>query len=287
MSTNHAVTNAGIRATVVCLPVRDLARTQAFYQHVLGQADAQIEDGIIALELPDLTLFLMDVAAFAAYSTKAGLEPALPEGEAGAIFSCAMTTREALDAVLATAPDHGGTVRRAAAMDDMAGGYTGYVADPDGHLWELVAPQSPPQRETTPTHYDLTTEQVMPFAPGVLYRAWTEQFDRWFAVPGSVRMQPAVGEPFVFETEFQGTRHPHYGRFLRLTPGRLVELTWVTGAGGTEGAETIVTVELIPEGENRTTLKLTHAGFASAQARDQHRDAWPQVLAQMEQRLSH
>ena len=140
--------------------------------------------------------------------------------------------------------------------------------------------------ETSPASYDLTTERAMPFAPDVLYRAWTEQFDLWFAVRGTVRMQPKQGEPFYFETDYQGSRHPHYGRFLRLIPGRLVELTWVTGAGGTQGAETVVTVELTSENPDRTHLKLTHAGFATEQDRDRHRDAWPLVLDQMQQSLS-
>jgi uncharacterized protein YndB with AHSA1/START domain len=139
---------------------------------------------------------------------------------------------------------------------------------------------------TPPARYDLTTEKRMPIAAEVLYRAWTEQFDLWFAAPGSVRMRPRPGEPFYFETDYQGRRHPHYGRFLRLVPGRLVELTWVTGDSGTEGAETVVTVELIPGDAGQTLLKLTHAGFASEQQRDQHRDAWPLVLDQMRQRLS-
>ncbi|MEV5838219.1 hypothetical protein [Nocardia sp. NPDC052112] len=55
--------------------------------------------------------------------------------------------------------------------------------------------------------------------------------------PGSVRMRPAVNEPSFFETDYQGMRSPHYRRFLRLIPARLVGLTWVTGAGGTEGVE--------------------------------------------------
>ena len=125
----------------------------------------------------------------------------------------------------------------------------------------------------------------MPFTPGVLYTAWTEQLDRWFAAPGSVLMKGEVNAPFFFETYFQGERHPHYGRFLRLERDRLIELTWVNGEGGTEGAETIVTTELTPVG-TWILLHLTHAGFPHAQSRDRHEQAWPMVLEHMEKRLS-
>jgi uncharacterized protein YndB with AHSA1/START domain len=70
-------------------------------------------------------------------------------------------------------------------------------------------------------------------------------------------MRPAEGEPFYFAVVHEGMRSPHYGRFLTLTPNQLVELTWVTGKGGTDGIETIVRVQLTPQG-SRTLLQLAN-----------------------------
>lgn len=127
-------------------------------------------------------------------------------------------------------------------------------------------------------------DRAMNVSAAVLYQAWTEQMDRWFAAPGSVLMNAEVNAVFYFETLYEGARHPHYGRFLRLDADRLVELTWVTEA--TRGFETVVTVELAPSKGGGSQLKLVHAGFPDEESHKRHHEAWPKVIEHLDRRMS-
>jgi uncharacterized protein YndB with AHSA1/START domain len=123
----------------------------------------------------------------------------------------------------------------------------------------------------------------MTSSPRALFRGGRKSSVAGSAVAGSVLMKGEVNAVFYFETDFEGQRHPHYGRFLRLEPDQLIELTWLTAA--TKGAETVVTVELARH-NGGTELRLTHAGFPDEESRSRLEEAWPKVLARLDQQMS-
>lgn len=131
----------------------------------------------------------------------------------------------------------------------------------------------------------MTVERLMKSGASDIYRAWTQNFDSWFAHPGELIMTPEVDKPFFFYNRHDWGRHPHYGRFLELKINELVEMAWVTGGGGTEGAETVIRVELTGR-EVGTLLRLTHSGFPNEASRDGHAENWPEGLEELDRALS-
>ena len=61
----------------------------------------------------------------------------------------------------------------------------------------------PANRKNLPT---FKCQREMSLSTAVLYKAWTEGFGTWFAVPDSVIMRTEVDTAFFFETELQRQR---------------------------------------------------------------------------------
>jgi uncharacterized protein YndB with AHSA1/START domain len=116
--------------------------------------------------------------------------------------------------------------------------------------------------------------------PSEVYAAWTVNFESWFAQAETLSLVPEPGQPYFFYNRNEWGRHPHYGRILDLIENQFIEMTWITGNGtaeGTQGAETILRIEITPKGE-ATEIRLTHSGFVNEESRSAHAENWPLAL---------
>ncbi len=133
--------------------------------------------------------------------------------------------------------------------------------------------------------HDTRVERVMRASPQALYTSFTTGWESWFALKGALIADPVVNGQLFFVVAHEGQRHPHYGRFLALEPARKVELTWLTGKDGTQGAETVLSVELEPRAVG-CALTLLHRGFYDQERADHHGRSWEQILAGLDKRLT-
>lgn len=121
--------------SLITLGVADLERSAAFYT-ALGwhRSTASVAGEVVFMQGDSIVLSLYGRDDFAA---DAGV--AMPAAEHAAPVSLAMnvSSEADVDAALATAAAAGGQVVRSAYHTDW-GGYIGYAADPDGHLWEFA-----------------------------------------------------------------------------------------------------------------------------------------------------
>ena len=128
------------RITLITLGVDDLERALRFYRDGMGLKT----EGIIGTQF--------EYGAVAFFDLQAGLKLALwpraslaqdagvpVTAKSATEFSLAHNVRSKaeVDAVMAQAARAGGHVLKAA-HDTLYGGYAGYFADPDGHLWEVA-----------------------------------------------------------------------------------------------------------------------------------------------------
>lgn len=122
------------RVTVITLGVRDLERSQRFYESGLGfRAAPGSNPNIRFYQAGGVVLALFHRRGLAA---EAGV-PAKGEGFPGFSLARNEADRAAVDRTLAEAEAAGATVVHPAVAREW-GGYSGYFTDPDGYLWEVA-----------------------------------------------------------------------------------------------------------------------------------------------------
>ncbi|TVM34998.1 VOC family protein [Oceanidesulfovibrio marinus] len=120
------------RLSMVSLGVESLERASKFYA-AMGFAPAGCSDEhIVFYQLKGIALALYPRNLLA----EDAQVPAEGSGFSGITLAYNVREREEADRVLAQAKAAGGTVVKPA-QEVFWGGYSGYFADPDGHLWEV------------------------------------------------------------------------------------------------------------------------------------------------------
>jgi catechol 2,3-dioxygenase-like lactoylglutathione lyase family enzyme len=129
--------------SLVTLGVADLARSIAFYERLGFRRKMQAAQGV--------GFFAAGAAAFAVFplselardigldarAAVGGAPDTGPEVFRGMALAWNCRSKDDVDAALARATTAGAVLRKPA-QETFWGGYAGYFADPDGHLWEVA-----------------------------------------------------------------------------------------------------------------------------------------------------
>ena len=120
------------RISLITLGVEDVARATAFYER-LGWKKSSGNEAVTFIQLKGTILGLFSRAALA---EDARVENT-PKGFSGITFAHNVSSERGVDAVFKFALSCGATEVKKPEKAHW-GGYSGYFADPDGHLWEVA-----------------------------------------------------------------------------------------------------------------------------------------------------
>lgn len=121
------------RLSLVTLGVADVARSTAFYESLGWRRSSASQDAVTFFVMEGSVLALFARASLAADATV----DATGSGFRGVTLALNCADRDEVDAVHAAWVAAGAAPIKAPEQVEW-GGYSGYVADPDGHLWEIA-----------------------------------------------------------------------------------------------------------------------------------------------------
>ncbi len=120
------------RVTLITLGVADLARSKTFYG-AMGWAPTADESEVVFYQINGMVLGLFGVGPLAHDQGR----PDAKLGTGAMTLAQNFTTEAEVDAAYALALEAGATALKAPEKV-FWGGYSGYYADPDGHVWEVA-----------------------------------------------------------------------------------------------------------------------------------------------------
>jgi uncharacterized glyoxalase superfamily protein PhnB len=122
------------RMSLITLGVRDFCRALDFYEHGLGWKKSSASQD-------DVAFFPMNGIVFALYPRDLlaadATVPAAGSGFSGIALAYNTRSEQEVDEILETVQRLGATIIKPA-HKTFWGGYSGYFADPEGHLWEVA-----------------------------------------------------------------------------------------------------------------------------------------------------
>jgi predicted lactoylglutathione lyase len=120
------------RVSLITLGVADLARSRAFYE-ALGWTGQEVEETFF-VQAGGSAVVLWSRSKLA---DDAGLTDTGGDGFGGVALAQNVGSRADVDAVMTAARQAGARITKPA-QETFYGGYAGYFADPDGHVWEIA-----------------------------------------------------------------------------------------------------------------------------------------------------
>lgn len=129
-----------LQANSIVIAVDDLARAKKFYGEGLGCSIEKDFPHFVSFRLgdggPELGLYTWEALA-----QDAGVPATRAAGFSGFSFHNIVDTRKQVDDLMQKAQRAGAKIVRLAEASKW-GGYFGWFADPDGHLWKVVTQAS-------------------------------------------------------------------------------------------------------------------------------------------------
>jgi len=126
------------RINLVCLGVRDIKKSLAFYKNI-GFATRESAEAppVVFFNNQGSKLELYPLSELAKDINRDNPPPPAPPGAVAITLACNVKTKDEVDALIALAVQHGGVIAKAP-QTVFWGGYSGYFQDPDGYYWEVA-----------------------------------------------------------------------------------------------------------------------------------------------------